>query len=424
MSAVTAEPSSLRLVLRAKFVRRLLVFSQTGRLPMAAAPLALLLFAREVHGLALAGLVVAAYTAGMAVSAPLLARTVDRWRQPPVLWASALLSAAGFVVVAASAHRVPVLLAGAVFAGLGTPPLEACLRALWPALVPAGSVPAAYSLDLAVQEVIYVTGPLVTLAAVGLAGPAAGLLAAAVLQLAGVAGFALTPVVRTWRGEAGERHWAGPLRVPRFVMIVAGVICAGAAVGSLPVVVTGYAEAAGNRALSGWMLAAQAVGALAGGLLYTRATSGGSGRLPLTAAVFAAGYVPLLLVPGPVPMALLLAVSGLALPPLLTAVFLAADRLTPPGTAVEAFAWIITAFTVGSAAGAAITGPLVSDGIRYGFTLAPVAGLLAVAAMCAATYLGRRPHPAPLLLPTPPAAPTSEAGPTPDRAHLAPHPEP
>ncbi|MFD1373301.1 MFS transporter [Actinoplanes sichuanensis] len=385
---------SLSTVLRAKHVRALLVSSQTGRLPMAAAPLALLLYAREVHGLTLAGLVVAAYTAGMAVSAPLLARIVDRWRQPPVLWGSALLSGVGFVAVAVGDHRIPIMIAGAVLAGFGTPPLEACLRALWPALVPADSVAAAYSLDLAVQEVIYVTGPLVTLAAVGLAGPAAGLLVMAVLQLVGVAGFALTPVVRTWRGEAGVRHWAGPLRVPRFVVIVAGVICAGAAVGSLPVVVTGYAEAAGSRSLSGWLLAAQAVGALTGGLLYTRAKPGGPGRLPLAACAFALGYLPLLLVPGPIPMAALLAVSGLALPPLLTAVFLTADRLTPPGTAVEAFAWIITAFTVGSAAGAAVTGPLVAEGIRYAFTFAPLAGAVAVFAMTAASLPLSRPAPA------------------------------
>ncbi|GIE74146.1 MFS transporter [Actinoplanes philippinensis] len=377
--------SPLGIVLRAKHVRALLVSSQTGRLPMAAAPLALLLHAREAHGLTLAGLVVAAYTAGMAVSAPLLARIVDRWRQPPVLWGSALLSAAGFAAVAASGHHIPVMIGGAIVAGFGTPPLEACLRALWPALVPGEHVAAAYSLDLAVQEVIYVTGPLVTLAAAGLAGPAAGLLVMAVLQLAGVAGFALTPVVRTWRGEAGARHWAGPLRVPRFAVIVAGVVCAGAAVGSLPVVVTGYAEAAGNRSLSGWLLAAQAVGALTGGLLYTRVRPGGPGRLPLTAAAFAAGYLPLLLVPGPAPMAVLLAVSGLSLPPLLTAVFLSADRLTPPGTAVEAFAWIITAFTVGSAAGAAVVGPLAGEGLRHAFAFAPLAGAVAVLAMSAAS---------------------------------------
>ncbi|GIF03981.1 MFS transporter [Actinoplanes siamensis] len=382
--------SAITKLLRTPPVARLLAASQTGRLPMASAPLALLLFARETRSLAFAGLVVAGYTAGMAVSAPFLARIVDRWRQPPVLWGSAALSGAGFLLVALSGHTVAPMIAGAVLGGLGTPPLEACLRALWPDLVAPEAVAAAYSLDLAVQEVIYVTGPLVTLLAVAVAGPPAGLVAAALLQLAGVAVFASTPVVRVWRGVPGARHWAGPLRVPRFVVILLGVVCAGAAIGSLPVVVTGYAEAAGNRSLSGWLLAAQAAGALAGGLAYMRARPGGASRLPLVTAGLAVGFVPLLAVPGPGLMGLLLAVAGVFLPPVLTAVFLTADRLTPPGTAVEAFAWIITAFTVGSAAGAAVTGPLVADSIRYGFLFAPLAGLLAVAAMSVASF-GRRP---------------------------------
>ncbi|WP_436529506.1 MFS transporter [Actinoplanes sp. HUAS TT8] len=382
--------SALTQLLRTPYVARLLIASQTGRLPMASAPLALLLFAREAHSLVVAGLVVGAYTAGMAVSAPILARIVDRWRQPPVLWASAALSGLGFLLVAVSGHTLAATVIGAVLGGLGTPPLEACLRALWPNLVSPDAVAAAYSLDIAVQEIIYVTGPLVTLLAVAIAGPPAGLVAAALLQLAGVALFASTPVVRVWRGVAATRHWAGPLRVARFVVILLGVVCAGAAIGSLPVVVTGYAEAAGNRSLSGWLLAGQAAGALIGGLAYMRVRPGGPWRLPLVTAMLAVGFVPLLLVPAPAPMAILLAIAGISLPPVLTAVFLTADRLTPPGTAVEAFAWIITAFTVGSAAGAAITGPLVGDSIRAGFAFAPLAGLLAVAAMSAASF-PRRP---------------------------------
>jgi len=159
------------------------------------------------------------------------------------------------------------------------------------------------------------------------------------------------------------------------------VVCTGAAVGSIPVVLTGYAEASGDRGLTGWLLAAQATGALAGGLLYTRARPGGPSRLPLLAACFALGYVPLLLVPAPGWMAVLQAISGVGLPPLLTACFLAADRLAPPGTAVEAFAWIFTAFTVGSATGAALAGPLTDVSVRTGFAFAPLAGVLAVVAM-------------------------------------------
>jgi hypothetical protein len=94
-----------------------------------------------------------------------------------------------------------------------------------------------------------------------------------------------------------------------------------------------------------------------------------------------AGFLPLAATPGPVPMAVLLAVSGLALPPLLTAVFLTADRLAPAGTVAEAFAWVATAFAVGSAVGSAVTGPLVATGIRYGFLLAPAAALACVVAL-------------------------------------------
>ena len=381
--------SGIRAVLRAPQVLLVLTASQVGRLPLAAAPLALLIHARQAQSLTLAALIVAVYTAGMAVSAPLLARTVDRWRQPPVLWGSALLSAAGFLTVVSAGEHLPYALAGAAVAGLGTPPLEACLRALWPALVPPSLVPAAYSLDIAVQEVIFVAGPLITLAAVALGGPSAGLLAAAALQLAGVAAFTLAPAVREWVGMPAHRHWAGPLRVRRFATMVAGVACVGAAVGSIPVALTGYAEALGDRSLTGWLLAAQAGGALVGGLLYTRASPGDARRLPLLAGAFAIGYLPLLLMPGPVLMAGLQAVSGLALPPLLTAVFLAADRLAPLGTVVEAFAWIMTAFTVGSALGAAAAGPLSGVDIRYGFMLAPVVGAVSVLAM---VVVARRPR--------------------------------
>ncbi|MET0419125.1 MAG: MFS transporter [Actinoplanes sp.] len=381
MSTAVSSSAGIRTVLRARHVPALLISGQVGRLPVAAAPIALLLFARQSTSLAVSGLVVAAYTAGMAAGAPVLARAVDRRGQAPILYGSALLSGAGFATVAISGGRLPLTLAGAVVAGLGTPPLEACLRALWPALVPPSAVGAAYALEIAVHEVIFVVGPLVTVAVVAVSGPPAALLVAGLLQLAGVLVFAAHRPVHEWRAEPAPRHWAGPLRSPRLVALVLGVVGVGAAIGCLPVVITGYAEAAGDRSLAGWLLAAQAAGALLGGLLYTRATPGGPGRLPLVAGAFAAGLLPLALTPGPAGMAALLAVAGLSLPPLLTVVFLAVDRHAPPGTAVEAFAWVITAFAVGSAAGSAAAGALAGAGLGYGFALAPAVATAALLVM-------------------------------------------
>ncbi|MCI4065837.1 MFS transporter [Micromonospora sp. R77] len=385
MPTVQSPATGIGAVLRTAQVPRVLVAAQVGRLPTASGPLALLLFARQSLSLTTAGLLVAAYTGGMAVGAPLLARAVDRWRQPPVLWGSAILSGAGFGVVATGVLGVPGAVLGAVLAGFGTPPLEACLRSLWPDLLPPAAVPVAYTLDVAVQEVIFVVGPLTTLLAVALGGPAAGLPVAALLQLAGTAVFARAPAVRAWRGVPAVRHWAGPLRRPRFTAMLAGVACVGMAIGGIAVAVTAYAEAAGDRHLAGWLLAAQATGALIGGLLYTRAAPGGPGRLPLFAGALAVGFLPLLSTPRPALMAVLLVVSGLALPPVLTAVFVAVDRLAAPGTAAEAFAWVATAFTVGSAAGSALSGPLLAIGVRHGLALAPVAALLGAVVMTAVT---------------------------------------
>jgi hypothetical protein len=228
-------------------------------------------------------------------------------------------------------------------------------------------------LDIASQELIFILGPLVTVAAVAVGGPVAGLYATAGAQLAGTAWFVTAAAVRRWRGVVAERHWAGPLRAAPLRLLLVAVVLVGAGVGALPVAMTRYAEAAGHRSWTGWLLAAQATGALVGGLVNTRLALG-ERHLPMIAAGLAAGYAPLILAP-PVGLMLPLTVlSGLALPALLTVTFVAVDRIAPAGTAAEAFAWVSTAFGGGAAVGAALDGAILdrSTGVAIGFVLAPV----------------------------------------------------
>lgn len=370
---------SVTAVLRAAQVARVLAASTVGRLPLGAAPVALLLYARESLSIGAAGLLVGAYTAGLAIGGPVLARIADRFRQPPVMLAGAAVSTAGFVILA---QGVPLwaALPAVLLAGLGAPPFEAGLRVLWRNLLDEAQVPTAYTLDIAVQELIFICGPLVAGAAVALGGGVAGVYATAALQLAGTIWFVTTPVVRGWRGARAERHWAGALRSGRLRLLLTAVVLIGAGVGSLPVAMLDYAEAIGHRSWSSWLLAAQAFGALIGGLANTRLRVEGR-RLPLLAALLGAGYVPLLLTPSSaVPMVPLTILCGLCLPPLLAAAFLTVDRIAPPGTAAEAFAWVATAFAVGAAAGAAVDGAILDAAgtTRAGFVLPPVAILLAV----------------------------------------------
>jgi predicted MFS family arabinose efflux permease len=373
-------------VLRAPQAARVLVASMLGRLPLGAAPLALLVFARERASLGVAALLVAAYTAGVAIGGPALARAADRWRQPPVLWLATAASTLGFALVIAAPSTLAVGLTGAALAGLGAPPFEACLRVLWRDLLPPAAVPAAYTVDIATQELIFITGPLATVGAVALGGPAAGLAMTAAVQAIGTAWFATAPVVRQWAGVVAHRHWLGPLRSGPLRVILIAIVLVGSALGSLVVAVTGYAEARGSTASAGWLISVQAGGALIGGLLYTR--FGRPWRLSAIAGVMALTYVPLLVTPPEVGMAGLLVLSGLGLPVLLTVGFLTVDRVAPAGTAAEAFAWVGTAFAVGSAAGSALTGLVVdaTDSVRVGFGVGPVVLVLAALVLL---YIGQ-----------------------------------
>ncbi|MCW6008066.1 MFS transporter [Micromonospora sp. CPCC 205371] len=360
-------------VLRTAQVARVLAASTVGRVPLGSSPVALLVFAREHWSIGIAALLVAAYTIGLAVGGPMLARIADRWRQPPVMAGAVAVSTAAFLVLAAGHPPLGAAVVAALLAGAGAPPFESGLRVLWRDLLPEERVHTAYSLDIAVQELIFIVGPLVSIAAVGAGGPSAGLYATAALQLIGTVWFVTTPAVRRWRGAAADRHWAGALRVGRLRTLLVAVVLVGAGVGALPVAVTRYAEEAGARSWAGWLLAAQATGALVGGLVGTRLKLP-ERHLPWGAAALAAGYAPLVLAPAPPVMLVLAAVSGLALPPLLTATFVMVDRIAPSGTAAEAFAWVATASTAGAAPGAALEGGF-RDGVpgwAAGFLRAPL----------------------------------------------------
>jgi predicted MFS family arabinose efflux permease len=384
---------SISTVLRAAQVARLLGASLVGRVPLGAAPVALLLFARETWSIGAAGLLVGVYTVGLAAGAPVLARIADRWRQPPVMWSAIALSTVGFAVLAGLDPPLGLAVVAALLAGAGAPPFEAGLRVLWRGLLPEEQVHTAYTLDIAVQELIFIFGPLVAVTAVAVGGPEAGLWTTAALQLAGTVWFTTTPAVRRWRGEEAERHWAGPLRSVPLRILLAAVVLVGAGVGTLPVAVTRYAEAIGDRSWTGWLLAANATGALVGGLVNTRLKLPDR-YLPWIAAGLAAGYVPLLLVPPIAPMLVLAVLSGVCLPPLLAGTFLTVDRTAPAGTAAEAFAWVSTAFTTGAALGAAVDGAILdrTTAVAVGFALAPLT--IAAGAVLYRILVTRVPEPA------------------------------
>ncbi|WP_395104437.1 MFS transporter [Actinomadura sp. SCN-SB] len=370
--------------LRVAHAARLLGGTLLGRLPNGMGMLAVILHVRaEGGGYPLAGTLGAAFLLAMAVGQPVLGRAMDRFGQPRVLQPAALLSAAGFALLALTgADPLPVTAGAVVLAGFATPPLEAGLRALWAAVLPGpAQVKAAYALDAAAQEILFTVGPLLV-AAAALINTETALLLTGALGVAGTLVVTTSLPSRTWKGDERAADWAGPLRSPGLRVLFTTLACAGIALGVYAVAATAYGERAGDDLASGILLAAMSAGALTGGLVYGARPWPGDDhrRFPWLMAFLAAGYLPLVWAPGLPVMTVLAFASGLFLAPMLACSFILVDRLAPSGTVTEAFAWVVAAFSVGSAVGSAAAG-FGQDlaGVRGAFAAAGAGGLLALA---------------------------------------------
>jgi MFS family permease len=370
--------------LRTPYAARLLGGTLLGRLPTGMGALVVVLFTRaEGGGYSLAGALAAVHGLSAAAGQPVLGRAMDRLGQTRVLLSGALLAAAGFTLFAiVGIHPLPVAIGAVVLAGFATPPLEPGLRALWPDILPGpDQVQAAYALDAAAQEIIFTTGPLLVVAAAAFS-PGAALVLTGVLGVAGTLVVASARPSRAWRGQPRAADWAGPLRSSGLRLLLLALSAVGVALGVLSVAVVAYADRLGSEAVSGLLLAVNAGGALAGGLVYgARPRSGPANRrLPLLLAGLALGYLPLMIAPALPLMVALAFVSGIFLAPVLACSFGIVDQVAPRGTVTEAFAWIVAAMGSGAAVGAAVAG-IAGDhaGVSGAFAAAGVGGVLALA---------------------------------------------
>lgn len=359
MPQSTAAPGLLRI----RYVPRLLGGSLVGRLPGAMASVAIPLTLRHNSAdYGFVGLVAGVFALATAVGGPLLGRWVDRSGQLPVLVPAALGSGVGLAAVAAAPSRSAVVLAGAVLAGAATPPLEPCLRALWPDVVGAGDLETAYSLDSAAQELVFIGGPLAVAGCAAAGSPRAALWIGALLGCLGVLAVVSAPPARRWRSPPREPGLLGPLRSPGLVILLVSLTGVGAALGALNVLAVSYAERYRLPGGAPTLLALNACGALLGGLAYAalagRWTASPVRRSLLLTTGLACGYALLCLLPPPPYMVGLMLLTGLFLAPVLSAGFVLVGALAPTGTSTEAFAWLVTLMNVGMALGSTAVGEL------------------------------------------------------------------
>jgi predicted MFS family arabinose efflux permease len=200
---------------------------------------------------------------------------------------------------------------------------------------------------------------------------------------------ATTPPARTWQAPARKADWLGPLRHRGLVVLLTSLVGVGVAIGTLNVLAVSYAEVHRLPGGAATLLALNALGALIGALTYGAVPWNATPqrRLLVLLGGLAAGYALLCTLPAPVLMGGVMVVTGLFLAPVLTVVFVMVGDLAPAGTVTEAFAWLVTLFVSGSAAGSAVTG----SAIEYvGRSWAAGCGVLGVAACVVVQLAGRR----------------------------------
>jgi MFS family permease len=373
-------------ILRTPQVPRLMSAAVLGRLPIGMAGLALVLLVRHAAGsYALAGLVAGAFALGAGLAAPLMGRIVDRNGQTRLLLASAVVCAAAFSGLALVAEVGPMALlpALAAIAGATLPPIGPCMRVLWSFLLGRGSeLQTAFAFEATVQELIWVLGPPLVVTLIVIASPVVAVLAIGAAVLIGTGLFAATPASRTWRPAAGGRDWAGALRGPgvRTVLEVIGLLAI--SFGMIEVSVPAVAEQLGSSTLSGLFLSLWSGGSMLGGLIAGALTTGRppERRVVILLGLVAVGLAPLAAaVTGVLPFAACMILAGLGVAPAVACLYLLIDRSAPEGTVTEAFTWVTSAFTAGSAIGSALGGAIVQHaGPATAFLVASAAASAAV----------------------------------------------
>ncbi|WP_354641267.1 MFS transporter [Kitasatospora camelliae] len=403
-----------------------LAFTLAGLLARLAGPMCgvsvVVLIAERRGSYGLAGAVSALGVAAGAVLMPLIGRLVDRYGQARVSVPTVLTGALPLVgLLLCVRSGAPDWTLFACWAASATVPnVGGMARARWAHLHREDEATRhrANALEQALDELCFMTGPVVAMALCTGVAPEAGLITAGALGVTGVLLFAaqrsteppLAPVAARTSGSSGSSD--APRGARRGGMAVGGglgvllltFLATGVVFGSMEVSTIAYADGLGQKPAAGVLLGLVAAGSCVSGLVFgaLRLRREPEGRLLIGVAVMAG----LMLLPlaaglsgsGLTVLGAALFVAGSGTAPTMVSGMTLCQELLPPGRLNEGMALAVSAILVGISAGAALGGAVAdhaSPGTGY---LIPAAA----AALAALTALVGRPR---LRAPRPTGAP-------------------
>lgn len=357
-----------------------------ARLPMGMFGIsAVMMIAGQRGSYALAGAVTATGMAATALVAPWTARLVDRHGQARIAVPATLIAVLGsLALIVCVRTEAPAWTLFASYAATATTPnIGGMSRARWTHLLrdsPA-SHHTAMSFEQAADELCYLLGPVLAAFLCTAVFPEAGTLAGATLFLTGMLVFTAQRSTQPPATGAAPRQ-GSPLRALGPLLALFG--CLGLVFGAMEVTSIAYLDAAGLGAASGLVLALQAAGSCAAGLLY------GTLR-PRTLRTCVCALAALMTLPwaaaatGSVPaLAGALLLAGMATAPTMVTAMSRVHALTPAGRLNEGMTLAVTAILTGIALGSATAGTLIDHlGPTAPYALPAAAALAALAIVSA-----------------------------------------
>ncbi|MER6014995.1 MFS transporter [Streptomyces bluensis] len=350
--------------------RAFTVGSLVARLPMGMFSVSAVVMIAGTRGAyALAGAVTATGLAATALLAPWTARLIDRHGQARVAVPATVFAVLGsLALVLCVRYGAPDWTLFLSYAATATTPNTGGMsRARWTHLLrddPAARH-TANSFEQAADEFCFMLGPILAAFLCTAVFPEAGTLVGAVLLLTGVVVFTAqrsTEPPASGCPTAASSTAGSPLRVAGMRPLLAVCLAMGAVFGSMEVVTIAFADVRGQQAAAGVVLALQAAGSCAAGLLFGALRPGGSAtrRLPwCVAAMTALMTLPLLaatLTGSLAALAVALLLAGMATAPTMITTMTLVQQRTPEGRLNEGMTLAVTGLLGGIAWGAAVGG--------------------------------------------------------------------
>ena len=358
-------------------------FSAAGfilRLPMSIMPISIILSIQAAYGnYTLAGVVSAINIIALAVTAPMWARLVDRYGQLKVMGPVFAVSAIATTVLLFATLEVAstwILFVSAGIAGATWGSPGALLRARWiRATDTVAQLNSAFALEAAVDEFVYIVGPVIATVLGTILHPTTGLAVSVLFLLVGGSLFLAQrssepdPVDRSVQVDENGNviRQRSLLFLPAMIVLMLTYAGMGAQFGANDIAVVAFTKELGVPAMAGVLLAMFSVGSFISALIYGARTWRRSlwSLFAIGVVALAIGMSAYLLARSILTLGIIMLISGIACAPTMTNVNMMVTKSVPRHRQTEGLAWLSTAINLGVSLGSSASGPAVD---RYGST--------------------------------------------------------